>query len=160
MSEFEVLTRGGEAIKKQLEARHARIRRNSRQATRASAIVFQKAVRRVLPKRTGSLRRHVKLFPIGETGWKVKVTGRTAHLALGQVGEHAIEPRDAAAANSGRRRAIGPVLARRALSFPGASHPFPRAIIPAHSGDQTLIPRARAEASGEARIAAMEVLKS
>lgn len=159
-----ISTKGGRQIEQRLNGHLAANRRKHRAATRAAAGAFQKAVKATVK---GKMKRGVRVYPVGETSWKVKATGHIARFVIGGTAQHEVAPRGSEGAQStfhhsgkGRKMMTGPAMAKRALAFPGASHPFPRAMIPAHSGDQTIIPRARAEGAEAARAAAMEVLKT
>lgn len=164
MSEIDFIVKGAERIERELEQRHVRLKRKYRSATRAGAVIFQRTLKGAVK---GKLKRSVRIFPEGETTWGVRMVGPFARWYLKGTAEHEIAPRGIEGAQrrfhrSGKGRALmaGPAMVKRALSYPGAGHPFPRAVIPSHAGDPAVIEQARVEGSGPARLAVMEVLKS
>lgn len=161
MSGLEMVMRNAKTVEKRIAAEQARIHRNREAAAKAAATVLVPHVRAALPRKTGTLRRHVRVYRVTDEVYKVKVVGKVAHLITGDIKEHEIRPRglqDAASHLGSRygRKIQGPVMLKRAIVIAG--HPYARALHPAHRGDPTIMPRVRAEYAGEARLAAKEVL--
>ena len=179
MTQFDrVFVRNAEGVIKKVEAEKTRIRMNKDKAALAAAKTLVPFVKQALPRnsrasRPGFLRSHVHAYQdiSGEGLAKVKLTGSLAHLVYGDTKEHAITPRSGEhLATWGRMRRIS--KAGKVAFFLGAdqggegarailvgTHPYARAIHPAHRGAPSPLPAVQAEHAGEARAAAMEVIR-
>lgn len=93
----EVVVHGLQQVERHIKQVQQRIERNSSAATKAYAQEVQREVKARAPKRRGRAGRnqkrarlasHVKVYPVGSTAHKVKLTGHVWHLIVGDVREH------------------------------------------------------------------------
>jgi hypothetical protein len=169
MNTDRIIVEGAEKIQAQLETRARRITVGKNKATQAAANVYKKALKRELPRdpkssHPGYLRSHVNVYAVAEGEAEVKLTGRLAHLYIGDTKAHETDPlglEDSQRHSLVRgKRLQGPVQLKRAMFYAGAAHPFARASIPAHRGDHELIPRVKVEYQQDAAAAAIEVIRN